>query len=142
MATPDIDPHQTMMATLDEYKEDLGDEKYLRLCNELKAVKESRTDLWRIAYIHQVHFAFKNEDYKAVPRTITTNHHCICRVVPEADPPHRSYNGIHQLSVVKDSWVQEIQHDIRTYGFSTRPALELYDGSEERSILIVKCTKM
>jgi hypothetical protein len=78
MASPDATTN--MMTTLDEMKQSLGDGSYLRLTNELAAIRNSVPVYYKVTYRHTHLVTFQNPDYhEAEVRMVKTNH---TQVVP------------------------------------------------------------
>ena len=136
MASPDATTK--MMTTLDEMKQSLGDGPYLRLTNELAAIRNSVPVYYKVTYRHTHLAAFHNQDCEAEVRVVKTNHTQLCQLTGDVgiNVHINAYDRIHLHSEITDGIVEAIIGFIRTKGHC-----ECALG-RHREIVIVKCERV
>ena len=134
-------PTTTMMTTLDDMKEELGDGKYLQLASQLAAIRAAAPVLYTLTYRHEHLSAFINSDYKAVTRSFSSHHQRLCKLVPITGTC--LYDQIHFESTISQHAVDEIRDELHGGpGYAVRTSSSDEGGCVGRQITIVKCERV
>ena len=142
-----MDAHQTMMATLYEYKQHLGDQKYLRLCNELKACREQTKVFYRLTYRHTKVTAvayFADDELLTKEWMRMVDHTTVCQLNNARANPDGLFRGlrqIHTTGIIRQDQVNHIERMIDTKGFASFSIDDVGNGPVEQ-IMIVKCEQI
>ena len=137
MASPDATTK--MVITLDEMKQSLGDGPYLRLTNELAAIRNSVPVHYKVTYRHTHLVTFQNPDcHEDEVRMVKTNHTQLCQLTGAVgiNVHINAYDRIHLHSEITAGIVEAIIGFIRTKGYC-----ECALG-RHREIMIVKCERV
>jgi hypothetical protein len=130
----------TMMSTLDDMKQELGDGNYLRLTTQLGEIRNATPVLYRLTYRHVHTVSFTNPDYASESRLFSSDHRQLCEVVAIAGDC--LYRQIHHECAISKPTADAIQRKLRNPGYATYTRKSPDDVGDVREIFIVRCERV